>query len=616
MQGLSNPTLAFGVAMIRDWESAKPFLDHARFMRPFAFVGKNGETIDRRNLPADVLDQHGWVKRIPSNARHAVTVWHWSKKKPGAEQNKGDYVLTYDGEGELALKADAKVTSRTPGRIEFRNRTGAAIQLVILTTDPQGAGNYIRNIKLLRKEHEALDRAGALFNPDWLASIADARQIRFLNWMQANSSGQKRWANRPRLEDATWASHRGAPVEVMVRLANEIGADPWFTMPHQADEDYNRAFATYVRDHLDPRLKAHVEYSNELWNRGFGQTKDLIAAAKRTSGATHNKLVAQRSFEIMEIWRDVFGADADRRLVRVLGSWQASPDWTKKLLSHRIRPKAGGKRRRAAEGFDALAVSLYFGGGKTMAPRMLDVWRQGGDPNLKMKAVLENPKLPGSPAKMAQRLRQHAELAERHGLALLSYEGGQHVHTKKVLQIGGWEFNGAIERFVYSDEMASIYQDVWRAWREVGDGPFMQFVAVQRSSKSGSWGLQRYPGEATPTWRILSQLNARTPAWWGDGGGAQYQQGHLNGAGGTTGTAEEDYLIGGPEDDIFHPSTGSDGVFGGAGRDIVVLTGPREAYAISQTEGGVILTRGAETKTLTDVEVLRFADGAMVEIGG
>lgn len=610
LKGLANPTLAFGVSLVRDWESGKPFINHAHFMRAFAFEAKKGGNIKHQNLPDDVFDEHGWVTRIPDNAKFAMTLWHWNEKAVSSAQHRGDYVLTYEGEGELSLKLDVHDIRREPGRIEFSNRSGGPIMMRILSTDPKGTGDYIRNITLMRKEHVALHKASALFNPAWLASVADARQIRFLNWMQTNSSGQKSWDHHARVQDATWSRYRGVPVEVMVRLANEIGADPWFTMPHQADAAFNRIFATYVRDNLDPRLKAHVEYSNELWNRGFGQTKDLEAEATRAGrGATLDQVVAQRSYEVMEIWRDVFGAEADRRLVRVLGSWQANPGWTEKLLSHRVKPAGGGVQTPVAEGFDALAVATYFGGGKEMAPRIFNLWREGQDDNRKMKAILENPKLQGSTAWVAQRLRGHADLAREHGLKLLSYEGGQHLHANTIHKLGGWEFIGAIVRFIYSDEMAAVYEDVWRAWREVGDGPFMQFVAVQQTSRNGSWGLQRFPGEDSPAWRALSRLNAATPAWWGDAGGPHYQQGHLGGEGGLIGTAEEDYLIGGDSDDVFHPSTGSDGVYGGGGRDVVALPGLREEWVVERSPKQVIVRRGAEVKILTDVEELRFSDG-------
>lgn len=280
LRGLAGPTLAFGVSLLRDWETAKPFINMTKFMRPFKFSSKQGGNIRPRDLPKDTFDENGWVKRIPKTAKFASTIWHWNKKKAGVAQSKGDYVLTSEGEGQLDLKLDAHVIKRKPGRIEFRNKSGGPIYFRILATDPGGTCNYIRNIVLVRKEYEKLHQAGAMFNPRLLAAVNGARQIRFMNWMQTNGSNHENWSDRPRLTDATWVSGKGTPVEVIVRLVNEIGADPWFTMPHNANEAYNRAFATYVRDHLDPRLKAYLEHSNELWNGQFRQAEHKFTRTK------------------------------------------------------------------------------------------------------------------------------------------------------------------------------------------------------------------------------------------------------------------------------------------------------------------------------------------------
>jgi hypothetical protein len=44
-------------------------------------------------------------------------------------------------------------------------------------------------------------------------------------------------------------------------------------MPHLADDDYHRQFASYVRDSLRPDVKVYVEWSNEVWHTGFAGRK-------------------------------------------------------------------------------------------------------------------------------------------------------------------------------------------------------------------------------------------------------------------------------------------------------------------------------------------------------
>ncbi len=612
LNGLADPTLALNLSIIADWDTAKPFINLARTMRPFIALDRRREKIPRSDLPDDVFDQHGWVRYIPDKAEQFVTIWDWDKTRPGAHRQAGTYVLTYDGDGDLEVDLDARITSRHPGRIEFENVAGGPIYLKLISSDPKKVGDYIRNIRLIRKEHEALHMAGALFNPDWLAAVADARQVRFLNWMRTNGSHQKRWDDRPRLDDATWATGRGVPVEVMVRLANEIGADPWFTMPHMAAPEYNRAFAAYVRDNLDPRLKAYVEFSNELWNNQFSQAQAMIAEAKAAGeSVTSNQIIATRAREVMQIWEDVFGEGAETRIVRVLGSMQSLPGWTKRLLQHTAPPEQGRQGGRLAEGFDVLAVASYIGGGRDMVGEMRKAWQAGPDDlNRRLKAIFEDPTFKSAPSRVANRLKHHSYLAHEAGLKLIAYEGGQHLHTETAEQIGGAAFNDAIEAFVYSDEMASVYADWWRAWRDIGDGPFMHFTAVGRSSRYGSWGLQRYLGEANPRWRVLTDLNAGTGSWWGEGGGPHRQQGDLSGTPDLIGAAEEDYLVGGSGDDAFYPSTGSDGLNGGGGHDIVHLPATRRSYTIDHKPPHFVISNGVEIKTLYDIEEIRFSDGA------
>ena len=45
-----------------------------------------------------------------------------------------------------------------------------------------------------------------------------------MNWSRTNGSAQTSWAGRPKTTDARWSTEKGAPVEVMVALANRIGA--------------------------------------------------------------------------------------------------------------------------------------------------------------------------------------------------------------------------------------------------------------------------------------------------------------------------------------------------------------------------------------------------------
>ncbi len=55
----------------------------------------------------------------------------------------------------------------------------------------------------------------------------------------------------------------------MVLLANTLGSNAWFNMPHLATDEYVRNFATLVLRALRPDVDIYVEYTNEAWGTLF-----------------------------------------------------------------------------------------------------------------------------------------------------------------------------------------------------------------------------------------------------------------------------------------------------------------------------------------------------------
>jgi hypothetical protein len=79
------------------------------------------------------------------------------------------------------------------------------------------------------------------------------------------------------LGDSTGAQHgflrNYVPFELMVRLCNEVGADPWFNIPFMAltpMTDLTSELITYLQANLDPALTPIFEPGNEIWNPGLG----------------------------------------------------------------------------------------------------------------------------------------------------------------------------------------------------------------------------------------------------------------------------------------------------------------------------------------------------------
>ena len=154
----------------------------------------------------------------------------------------------------------------------------------------------------------------------------------------------------------------GVPVEVMIQLVNEIGADPWFNMPHLADETYMRRFAEAVRDELDPALVAYVEYSNEVWNWGFQQAQWALKESEARWGQVddgHMQIAGMKAGEMGRIWGEVFGEEAKARLMRVAATHTDWPGLEVGLLEAPLAQADGVPP--PVDSLDAYAVTGYFG---------------------------------------------------------------------------------------------------------------------------------------------------------------------------------------------------------------------------------------------------------------
>ena len=632
--GLENPSLALGLMAISDYSTAMPFLDLMKESRPWIGHDRtNWHAMTYQQLQdGGYLDANGWLTRMPPGLTSVGTIWAWGNASDVAMQTAaasraGVYVLHYEGSGALELQGDVRVISEQRGEIIFQNLQGRQFWLNITETDPGRSGDYIRDITVVKRKYQDLLEAGELFNPDWLAVIANVRTLRFMDWMNTNSpSNASDWTDRPEPGDATYMK-QGAPVEVMVQLANQTGTEPWFNMPTGASDEYMRQFATYVRDHLAPGLIAHVEYSNETWNGALPGFKPMATGSKTAWGVEAPfDYYAMQTVRMGQIWKLVFGATAASRLDIVLGTQTANPFIARKELEAAIwkaHDPAGFVP--PASVVNSLGVTTYFGS-KTMAKADLRAdllshiqGHSGGEPTGWLTARLQDPDYPDSLPQIAAMWAANKAVAKDYGLRLEAYEGGQHV-------LQSFAIHGISEQdmttltdfltaYVRSPQMADLYTQLWAAWTKVGDGPFMQYGDVSAPSKFGAWGLLASLTDSTPRATALFDLNAKTPAWFAPGG-PQFLHGVIrigtDGDDTLTGTMKDDFLIGGRGNDTFIPGTGHDTIHGGAGVNTVVLAGAPADYTLVAEGEGYRLTGKDISDKLLYIQNFRF-DGGVTE---
>ena len=224
-----------------------------------------------------------------------------------------------------------------------------------------GAG--VSDVKVIQPGYAA--DTTQLFTTDILNDLKPFTTLRYLNIDDVNnlapvfdSTGKfvpLEWSQR-RLPDA--ASQTSGPGSVgqaweyMVAMANTTNTDMWINVPGTASDDYVRQLANLLKNGstvdgvtyagLNSNLKVNLELSNEVWGGIFwpAYTNEQAAIQRVQSGnsdltsggVTDSKVWAQRYYlertmEITNDFRSVFGADPTYTKVRPVLGWQEENDY-------------------------------------------------------------------------------------------------------------------------------------------------------------------------------------------------------------------------------------------------------------------------------------------------
>jgi hypothetical protein len=680
--GLNDPSLAHHGADVVDYTTERPFLNVMKFSRnpvgqksdgawgfySFDYLLNNGH-----------LDANHYPISIPSGADRGIDfemVPGCGGKAGCINEMAGNYTFTWDGTGTLDFFGDVSNVVKTPNQITFDTTGTYAVTLTI--TSVSAAPNHPKNFELVKTTDIPLYKSGAIFNPEFLDRYKDARHFRFMNWMYANDPYQYEtqypdvppdWGidKFPPVDRLTY-SEGWMPPEIMVALANELGADPWFNFKYMATDAYVNAFATIVEEQLDPDLDAHFELSNEVWNGAFSAHYAATALAQLEFYDTvptcdignwpDRQHFGKRHYEVMSEITSVFSGQLDR-IVRVLGT-QTDPsaypstqaldavDWLCADPGNYVAPYTVT---------DAVAGVSYFGYTSVTVEAIRDALlaavNDGGidEDDWHYDLLMEDDTTYNSgPTSITPLLASVSSVPDQiagitadraalraisnytdHGsgnIRYLLYEGGQHVHHSAFTDVPAGELEklqAHFEAFVGSQEMATLYENLWDGLEAVPiDGPFMQFLGVEDSSIYGTWGMYANLGSPlTPRATFLESKNTATAAWWESRSGSHFQDGlTVNGTSGgdiLAGSNEEDYVLAGAGDDVIYTGPGwGDHVNGGTGDDDIYLRGNEGDWTIvgAPTTGYTLTNTAEDVSNLTvfAVEEAIFEDDGLLKL--
>lgn len=407
------------------------------------------------------------------------------------------------------------------------------------------------------------------FNPDYLQHLRPFQVLRLMNLMEASPSFPCRnlkdeayqsclmaditWQDRTSMTDAAWGGsartpheyHKGIPVEVLAALTNQLDINPWFTLPHYADDEYVSEFAVYMAKNLNQNLQVYIEYSNETWNPGFwghyytqqkgleaklNQTPSLYASDPNRDGNYFARLryYTQRSLEIFTLWQQAF-KDNNRpveNIVEVLGTQQGDTILTEEML----------KYENASEKVDAIAMAPYFFG---CIDRNVPICRQAEhvlseveniDDIFKILHTEYEPPYTGDPSAIEgtmDKVRRQAKITSQYGVELITYEGGQHLTIMGSMgdlpQEEKIRLRGLFKEANRDPRMKEAYLSLLEHWydmhNEYGNvGLFTLYTSAQSFYDYGNWGIQEYlnqPREDAPKYDAIMSFQENVGVcWW------------------------------------------------------------------------------------------------------
>lgn len=514
------PVAAMGIAgnlwFHQDWVSCLPFVDVMMQARSWVATDASVDLdYSRDNCRLTVpFTQEGYPRSIPwydvaqqKNLKVCTVVLTGMHK---TWFPFGEYTLLFEGKGHVRLRWIGQFTN-PQWRHEIDGSGGQktyAFRLDTLqATDSYGYSNGmalhitrsdstdpIRNIRLILPGYRDYYQSNqnSPWNPQFLNDMKTFSVVRFMDWNNTNRNTDSLWSQRtPKShfcqtsynEDAARFWENEVAYEWMIELGNTLRRDIWITVPTYAgfNEDYLRNLAVLVRDNLDPQLRCWVEWSNETWGGvpggpvdAFNKVCKVIGPQVDTSpragrGGAEYRFQTYMAVRVFKVFNEVFGTQADSRLVRVLAGWQGSSYVNGEILwAYRDTVCYNPWKIKG----DVFAVAPYFGGGNT----------------------LTNPLSPLVYDDIARIGRESADLRDQIAtvapeLRLAMYEGGKDIRPG----------------FPRSD---SRLYDIYNVYLDTLDNHFTlmnQYVAIADNQR-WDWGAKLYAGQpldGAPEYRAL-----------------------------------------------------------------------------------------------------------------
>ena len=325
-------------------------------------------------------------------------------------------------------------------------------------------------------------------------------------------------------------------------MALAARASPWLSIPAKVDDDYVRQYARLAKGRFTGTRPIYVEYGNEVWNGAYPyslagqwiltQAKARWATTAESDFAKQMNWFAMRTKQICAIWKEEFGAQSGQ-VKCVMGS-QGAGDW---MTDHYLLPcplhaaEPGGSTCDAKGGIDAFAVGFYVGGhvnNPAFQSQIESQWFTQADGGLSKLfqeisdgSVLTNPSgvnmAHASVSLVASMMARNRALAEKYGIEMLVYEGGNELFGRD-----GSTYQTKVQSLAElaqrDQRMGSTYSAILNHWKANQGHLYMVFESTGAFSGSrGNSALLEWTGQPrteSPKYDAVLGFVESNMCWW------------------------------------------------------------------------------------------------------
>lgn len=185
----------------------------------------------------------------------------------------GDYVLEFNGTGEVKLFGDAtQIQILGSNKLAFSVLTATTTGIIIVINKPN-----VFDIDL--RISSDIGYQGT-FSREYLEVVENFKAIRFSPWMvkrRGNIANNGGWLTRRPVNFYTQVGQKMVSLEYILELANILKKPIWLSMPETASSELIQNMAEFFRDNLRNVSEIYMEESTDIGWQQNNQTATMLA---------------------------------------------------------------------------------------------------------------------------------------------------------------------------------------------------------------------------------------------------------------------------------------------------------------------------------------------------